>query len=167
MKTKKPSYFNLPTLPEHFRRVIANYNSGKYGVILKNERIFRLFLINRRIERKNVFSFFQRICKDAYKLHQTTIVKKGINIKLFKLSPTITKLQVGYCHFVMHPLNRDATRLISLKRNMYLLYGTNKQQVNQEAHSLINYRKMNIYTGKGFKFKKEKIRRKEGKKQQV
>jgi large subunit ribosomal protein L6 len=42
--------------------------------------------------------------------------------------------------------------------------GADKQKVGQFAAKIRSYREVNVYTGKGIKYKDEVVRRKEGKK---
>lgn len=72
-------------------------------------------------------------------------------------------LQVGYTH----PVVLEAPAGVSVETpapNIIVVRGADKQKVGQFAATIRSYREVNVYTGKGIKYKGEEVRRKEGKK---
>ncbi|MEN3007770.1 50S ribosomal protein L6 [Pseudothermotoga sp.] len=72
-------------------------------------------------------------------------------------------LQVGYTH----PVVLEAPVGITVETpapNIVVVKGSDKQKVGQFAAQIRSYREVNVYTGKGIKYKDEVVRKKEGKK---
>jgi len=72
-------------------------------------------------------------------------------------------LQVGYTH----PVVLEAPTGVSVETpspNIIVVRGADKRKVGQFAAKIRSYREVNVYTGKGIKYKDEVVRRKEGKK---
>ncbi len=72
-------------------------------------------------------------------------------------------LQVGYTH----PVVLEAPNGITVETptpNIIIVRGADKQKVGQFAAQIRSYREVNVYSGKGIKYKDEVVRRKEGKK---
>uniref|UniRef100_A0A832MPV0 Large ribosomal subunit protein uL6 n=1 Tax=Pseudothermotoga hypogea TaxID=57487 RepID=A0A832MPV0_9THEM len=72
-------------------------------------------------------------------------------------------LQVGYTH----PVVLEAPAGVSVETpspNLIVVRGADKQKVGQFAANIRSYREVNVYTGKGIKYRDEVVRRKEGKK---
>lgn len=73
------------------------------------------------------------------------------------------KLQLGYSHDVLYPIPQGI-KIVCEKPTAIAVSGANCQQVGQVAAEIRSYRKPEPYKGKGIKYEKEKIVRKEGKK---
>jgi len=72
-------------------------------------------------------------------------------------------LQVGYTHpIVLEPPTNVTVETPA--PNIIVVKGIEKQQVGQFAAQIRSWREVNVYTGKGIKYKDELIRHKEGKK---
>jgi large subunit ribosomal protein L6 len=73
------------------------------------------------------------------------------------------KLQLGYSHDVMFPIPSDV-QIKCAKPTAISISGSNKQRVGQVAAQIRAYRSPEPYKGKGIKYDREIILRKEGKK---
>jgi large subunit ribosomal protein L6 len=73
------------------------------------------------------------------------------------------QLQLGYSHDVLYPVP-DGIQIQCTKPTEIVISGIDKAKVGQVAAEIRNYRKPEPYKGKGVKYSKEFIFRKEGKK---
>ena len=73
------------------------------------------------------------------------------------------QLQLGYSHDVMYPVP-DGIQIQCTKPTEIVISGIDKAKVGQVAAEIRRYRKPEPYKGKGVKYAKEFIFRKEGKK---
>jgi large subunit ribosomal protein L6 len=72
-------------------------------------------------------------------------------------------LQLGFSHDVAYPIP-DGITITSEKPTMLTITGIDKQLVGQVAAEIRSYRPPEPYKGKGVRYAKEYVRRKEGKK---
>ena len=72
-------------------------------------------------------------------------------------------LQLGFSHDVVFPIPADV-KIVCEKPTSITITGADKQRVGQIAAEIRGWKKPEPYKGKGIKYDKETIRRKEGKK---
>jgi large subunit ribosomal protein L6 len=72
-------------------------------------------------------------------------------------------LQLGFSHEVAYPIP-DGITIAAEKPTMLTISGIDKQLVGQVAAEIRSYRPPEPYKGKGVRYAKEFVRRKEGKK---
>jgi hypothetical protein len=73
-------------------------------------------------------------------------------------------VRAGHTEDLYLPLEKNVFIKTSKKDRKMIIYGPNKQQVNNLARSIFNYRPPSVYTGRGIRRKHLKPIRKEGKK---
>jgi large subunit ribosomal protein L6 len=73
-------------------------------------------------------------------------------------------LQLGFSHDIKYPIPEGITIKVGEKQTTITITGADKQKVGQVAAEIRALRKPEPYKGKGIKYDREHIRRKEGKK---
>ena len=73
-------------------------------------------------------------------------------------------LQLGFSHDIKYPIPEGITIKVGEKQTTITISGADKQKVGQVAAEIRALRKPEPYKGKGIKYDREHIRRKEGKK---
>ena len=73
-------------------------------------------------------------------------------------------LQLGFSHDIKYPIPEGITIKVGEKQNTMSISGASRQQVGQVAAEIRALRKPEPYKGKGIRYAKEFVRRKEGKK---
>jgi ribosomal protein L6P/L9E len=58
-------------------------------------------------------------------------------------------------------------KVLSIKKNRIVVYGHDLVLVNEYARKIKELKEVNIYTGKGFRFRNEKVRKKVGKEKRL
>lgn len=73
-------------------------------------------------------------------------------------------LKLGYSHQINYLIPKDVNITVSkAKSTLILLQGLEKQRIKQVSVDIRNYRKPDIYKGKGVHYYKEKLKLKKGK----
>jgi large subunit ribosomal protein L6 len=72
-------------------------------------------------------------------------------------------LQLGFSHDVRYPIP-DGIKVECPDQTHIVVHGADKQRVGQVAADLRSFRPVEPYKGKGIKYEKEIVLRKEGKK---
>lgn len=86
----------------------------------------------------------------------------GVGYRAASDGKTLT-LQLGYSHDVVYPIP-EGIEIKCERPTMIRVSGADRQRVGQVAAEIRAYRRPEPYKGKGIKYAKEWIRRKEGKK---
>ncbi len=73
-------------------------------------------------------------------------------------------LQLGFSHDVKYPIPEGITIKVGEKQTTLTISGADRQQVGQVAAEIRALRRPEPYKGKGIKYDRETVRRKEGKK---
>jgi len=111
-----------------------------------------------RTEHKNILNMIEGVFYGYQKVLQLV----GVGYKAY-IEDSILVLKLGFSHEVKYPIPIDIN-IICLKPTEILIFGISKEYVNQIAHSIRNFKKPDIYKGKGLRFNNEEIKLKEGKK---
>ena len=111
-----------------------------------------------RTEYKNILNMLEGV----FYGYQKVLHLVGVGYKAY-IEGSILVLKLGFSHEVKYPIPMDIN-IICLKPTEILIFGISKEYVNQIAYSIRNFKKPDIYKGKGLRFNNEEIKLKEGKK---
>jgi large subunit ribosomal protein L6 len=75
------------------------------------------------------------------------------------------KLRLGHSHDLIYNLPKHVNFYCSsVKRSIYVIVSLYEDMIKRVAYDLRSFRAPDVYKGKGIRYKDEKLRRKEGKK---
>lgn len=179
---------------QQFRQAMVCWISGVYHTSrlqLATKLPLEFFpkqILLRQVFTKTMFSFYgTHSTSHAQKLHQqrslfyvflqhwlvgnvvgfqNALRVRGVGYK-FEVSPLKITIQVGYSHLLTHPLPSTSIfqRLAVNKKWLKLsLQGVNLTSLNLYLATIRNLRRPDVYKGKGLRYQKDRVVRKEGKK---
>jgi len=88
---------------------------------------------------------------------------RGVGYK-FSLSSTQLTIQAGYSHILRSKLPDAKSIMINKKSTLFQLKSDNLVVLNTFLSSIRNLHKPDVYKGKGIRYRKDLVRKKEGKK---
>jgi ribosomal protein L6P/L9E len=169
---KEPSYFKIVFFRNKKFFVFKNYSSEtiKYlhipnSIKIKKEASFFIFSIevsksNKILE--NFYNSFILFLKNNNKIFCKKLLLKGLGFRLsiFKdknlLSCRILKLKVGFSHFIYIKIPSNLHVTTNKKKTTLNIKSQNINFLGNFCSSLRSIKKINVYNGKGFWYKKEK-----------
>jgi large subunit ribosomal protein L6 len=110
------------------------------------------------------YSLIRNSIKGVLRYFRIFMSLKGVGYKVFynELKNTLY-LKIGLSHSIYIPI--PLTIQIKIIKNIYLIIkGSNWEQLTQFAFYIRKFKEPDIYKGKGFRFRNEKIKLKRGKK---
>jgi large subunit ribosomal protein L6 len=146
---------------------IIKYIQVKYFITNRIIQFFRLFETKFLKMWQGIYNtIFASYIIDLNYMYKVYMRIYGIAYKVFlEDAPFKISLNLGLTHKITKILPfYIKAKILDKKSRRFLLFGTNRQLINQFAFSLILFKRPNIYTGKGLKLYNYKIRRKKGKK---
>jgi ribosomal protein L6P/L9E len=88
----------------------------------------------------------------------------GFRIKLVQINlENFLELKLGYSNIILIKVPQGFVN-ITIKKTSLILSGFLKSEIGNFANRIYNLRKPNVYTGKGFRFKKQRLQLKDIKK---
>jgi large subunit ribosomal protein L6 len=91
---------------------------------------------------------------------------RGVGYK-FSLSATQLIIQAGYSHILRSKLPIVQSIMTNKKSTLFQLKSDNLVQLNTFLSSIRNLHKPDVYKGKGIRYRKDFVRKKEGKKKKT
>lgn len=109
-----------------------------------------------------------QFCLKSYSINWKRVVFKGKGFRLRKFAKT-TKLTLnfGHSHWTRIGFKSEQLWFKKLKRQNYLLFSTNFFCLKTLSNYIKSIKKLNVYTKRGLRLKKQFIRRRFGKISQV
>lgn len=106
-------------------------------------------------------SLFANAVQGATTGYKKTLLLDGVGYRM-ALSGNILTMSLGFSHPVIYTAPESIS--FEVENNALHISGGNKQLVGQVAAEIRNFRKVEPYKGKGFRYSDEIVRRKAGKK---
>jgi len=173
---------------DKFNIYCVKLNFTKYIAIESNIKGYKLFKIPEKTKisiSKNTISItlidiipFNKFIHKEFDLFYKNLIQysknriygkflrlKGLGYRVLFNSNNLnkTELRLGYSHKIFLDINKEFYR-IKIKKNKILIGSSDPIEVGNFATKIKKLRNMNIFTGKGFYYKREKILLKEFKK---
>lgn len=100
--------------------------------------------------------------------HHFKIKVTGVGYRIQKIEDStfnFLKLRLGHSHDLIYNLPKHVNFYCSsVKRSIYVIVSLYEDMIKRVAYDLRSFRAPDVYKGKGIRYKDEKLRRKEGKK---
>jgi large subunit ribosomal protein L6 len=136
---------------------------------------FRCTLLNRTLiwdpvnsqfsaEFRTLIGALYRAMLGVTKGYQEKLKTVGVGYKARFKENRLLKIALGYSHPVHYLVDHTVDIKLSRKNNRFNLRGPNLIIVNQAAADLYNFKKPDVYKGKGLRYRGFKLLKKEGKK---
>jgi len=94
---------------------------------------------------------------------------RGVGYR-FEVSPLKITIQAGYSHLLFQKSSLTTairSLIVNKKATQVFFQGTNLMKLNLFLSTIRNLRQPDVYKGKGIRYKKDFIKRKEGKKKKI
>ena len=128
----------------------------------------KLWLINHDLKEKHFYlAILNKLILGVWKGFSIKINIIGVGYKAF-LNKNTLSLKIGFNHLIYYKIPNDISIKISPKKLVTLVvFGNNFQKVQQVAAEIRSLKPVEPYKGKGIKYFKEVVKKKEGKKTNV
>ncbi len=134
----------------------------------KNES--EIFLINNSkiydhiLYFNNIYFSIVKLNNNSMRLLKKKLILKGLGFRMnYSLDENLLELKLGYSHKVF--LNfKKLPFYITLIKNRMVIQGIDSVELGNMANKLKNLKTLNMYNGKGFWFKEQKVKLKQVKK---
>jgi large subunit ribosomal protein L6 len=128
----------------------------------------KLWFLNSGVKEKHFFlSILNRIIWGVLKGFHLKLNIIGVGYKAF-LENNCLVLKLGFSHNVLYPIPKDIKiKILTQKVLTLVILGTNFQKVSSVAAEIRALKPVEPYKGKGIRYYKEIVKKKEGKKTNV
>ena len=165
LEFKNDSFLDIKLYTLNTKRLFI-FNSNNYIIIPNSLRVLKknnfIGFDSATLSIKEIQSFinsFSRWIKNLNLLYKKTLVLKGLGFKL-NLEPTpnavILKFKLGLSHLIEYTISKNKLN-VTLKKNILTLKGTDPCFLGNFCKKIKDLKQPNIYNGKGFWYKTEKI----------
>lgn len=132
---------------------------------------FYKLLKTRSIQRKNMYSGLlqgqlQKTILSVITGYKKYLTVRGVGYKFQKKNRYLT-LQIGYSHKINIIIPSDIQMKFNRKFTAIRFHNANDAFLHGLLSSIRNYKKPDVYKGKGIRYKKDTVIRKEGKKKKT
>lgn len=128
----------------------------------------KLWFLNEDLKEKHFFlSILNKLILGVLNGFSVKLNIIGVGYKAFVENTTLN-LKLGFCHNVLYPIPSGIQiKILPSKLLTLVVFGNNFQKVTQVAAEIRALKPAEPYKGKGIKYFKEVVRKKEGKKTNV
>lgn len=132
---------------------------------------FYKLLKTRSIQKKNMYSGLlqgqlQKTILSVITCYKKYLTVRGVGYKFHKKNRYLT-LQIGYSHKINIIIPSDIQMKLNRKLTAIRFQNYNDAFLHGLLSSIRNYKKPDVYKGKGIRYKKDTVIRKEGKKKKT
>lgn len=175
-------------LYQNLRSIVFNDSKKQYILFQKDKNISvhtlpfflkmnKVLLSSKELQFYNNFIFKQSTLQSYYSINLLKLIRyfaklikiRGIGFRSkssLNKKDLILKFGTRSAEFV-YKVDWQDIRVLSIKKNRILVYGNDLLLVNESAQRIKELKEINIYTGKGFRFRNEKVRKKVGKEKRI
>lgn len=116
---------------------------------------------------KSYFTLLNNLFNDFEYGYSVILEIRGVGYKVFLENEKEVSFNLGYSHKVFFKIPKDITfTILDAKNTVFMISGFDRRYVHQIAAYIRNFKKPDVYKGKGICFFKEVINIKERKKDQ-
>jgi len=157
--------------PQHTNFVIKNSEMTIQNSSLNYAQDFYKLLKTRSIQKKNMYSGLlqgqlQKTILSVITGYKKYLTVRGVGYKFHKKNRYLT-LQIGYSHKINIIIPSDIQMKLNRKLTAIRFQNYNDAFLHGLLSSIRNYKKPDVYKGKGIRYKKDTVIRKEGKKKKT
>ena len=171
-----------------YNKTLSTYTIVLFGFLKKVSFTFKdVFIITHDVERRILFFSVNTSYTDLHKLnilwrsynifltqlfrdfiigYDVILELRGVGFKAF-VENDILLLSLGFSHKINYRIPQEVSiKIIDPKNTMFLISGFDRRKVHEIAARIRNYKKPDVYKGKGVCYRNEIVFIKESKKEQ-